>query len=649
MTVARIQAANQEIKVKMEDQDKQHALEAKRFEMDTAYYGKISQALASSTREHDITKEKLARAAKVIEDEKRRQILVRDQRDNRVRVLIAEWEAKLKVKETESMKIIAERDHCIAERDHYMAERDYYFRQMKIHQKEVGRLQQENTELRLVNGIHLLVFLSRFWRFVSALMCQFLTCLIDTGMMNPHSADILELKEMVRDLFSVVQGLALGQKAMAERLERIEGWMIKEKVLGKALSSEVTNPSVAITKKPPSSGQLKKEVESNGVPAKKERGKDRYHPYAATATIPVGSSPAPQKTSIGAAKDVDSVKKPDKRPVSYDENAKCEFHSDAPGHDVENCKAFKHIVQDLVDSKAINFAQFPNVNANHMPAYGQMGMNAISKDRRTIGLMNGDQLKAPRPVVPKPLMKEGAFPSVDTCCAAVATEGCVLMGDMTQKLKEVEMDCGKFETPCQAVEAVTVKKAIIAEKKKKKPSIFSYKQALEVVRNGGIPGWGKIIGIVVKADMFGIDYQPDQGSSRQYRERRPPFTFVSAGMFDSDYAYTVGEEIGSNQEKVIQPHEERVEIVIPSAAKVRKEMKMGAVSEASREQNGSPVEGACGHRHLVVSRYARVGYRCRCAQAAMKRRLSSRGADAGATYQRAMVTLFHDMIHHEIE
>ncbi|XP_050903038.1 uncharacterized protein LOC127115566 [Lathyrus oleraceus] len=78
MSVARIQMANQEIKVRMEDQDKKHALEAKRFEMDTAYYGKISQALASSTKEHDITKEKLARASKAIEDEKRRQILVRD-------------------------------------------------------------------------------------------------------------------------------------------------------------------------------------------------------------------------------------------------------------------------------------------------------------------------------------------------------------------------------------------------------------------------------------------------------------------------------------------------------------------------------------------------------------------------------------------
>ena len=33
MTVARIQTANQEIRVKMEDQDKRHALEAKRLSL----------------------------------------------------------------------------------------------------------------------------------------------------------------------------------------------------------------------------------------------------------------------------------------------------------------------------------------------------------------------------------------------------------------------------------------------------------------------------------------------------------------------------------------------------------------------------------------------------------------------------------------
>ena len=35
------------------------------------------------------------------------------------------------------------------------------------------------------------------------------------------------------------------------------------------------------------------------------------------------------------------------------------------------------------------------------------------------------------------------------------------------------------------------------------------------------------------------------------------------------------------EEKVIQPHEERVEVVIPSTAEVRKERKIGVAAEAS--------------------------------------------------------------------
>ncbi|KAI5393045.1 hypothetical protein KIW84_060264 [Lathyrus oleraceus] len=164
------------------------------------------------------------------------------------------------------------------------------------------------------------------------------------------------------------------------------------------------------------------------------------------------------------------------------------------------------------------------------------------------------------------------------------------------------MDDVRCQALSLAAETVKVENAIGVEKEKK-PSISSYKQALEVVRNGGIPGWGQIMGIVVKADMFGIGYRPGQDSSEQNRGRRPSFTFVSAGMLDSDHAYTVGEEtdsdweidqwIKSNQaeeegeedcdlleltrllrqeEKVIQPHEERIKIVFPSTAEVRKEI-----------------------------------------------------------------------------
>ena len=82
--------------------------------------------------------------------------------------------------------------------------------------------------------------------------------------------------------------------------------------------------------------------------------------------------------------------RPNQRPANYDENAKCEFHSDAPGHNMENCKAFKNIVQDLVDSKAINFAPSPNVNANPMPAHGQAMVSAIAEDSDHACAMGGE-------------------------------------------------------------------------------------------------------------------------------------------------------------------------------------------------------------------------------------------------------------------
>ncbi|KAI5443180.1 hypothetical protein KIW84_012010 [Lathyrus oleraceus] len=218
MSVARIQMANQEIKRRMEDQDKRHALKVKRFEIDTAYYCKINQALESSAKEHDITKGKLARASKVIEDEKRRQILVKTQREVRAKVLTTEWEA--------------EKAKVIAERDHYLAERDHYFRQMKIHQKEVWRLQQKNTELR---------FAVKFTK----------------------------------------------MKAIAEKVGRIEDWLKKGKIQG--------NASLSGSKKSFGNGQHKKEDGASVVYAQRGYGGDHYYQHTAVVTIPAGNQSVPRQ------------------------------------------------------------------------------------------------------------------------------------------------------------------------------------------------------------------------------------------------------------------------------------------------------------------------------------------------------------------
>ncbi|KAI5431293.1 hypothetical protein KIW84_035463 [Lathyrus oleraceus] len=266
--------------------------------------------------------------------------------------------------------------------------------------------------------------------------------------MDPLNADILELKEMMRELFKVVQGIALGQK-------------------------------------------LKKEVEAGGVQAKRERGKDRYHPYADTAMIPTSNQsaqqqqPPPQLRTQRAGgqvrrrttdrhfdrppvnyaslfkrlRDLGLVRprmltplRPDQRPANYDENAKCEFHSGAPGHNIENCKAFKHMVQDLVDSKAINFAPSPNVNANPMPAHGQRGVNAISKEGR-IGLLRVDQLKTPLTEVKRQLLLNGVHLGCGDDCAVctISVNGCELLRETVQGLMDngsiqfEKVDMGKDE------------------------------------------------------------------------------------------------------------------------------------------------------------------------------------------------------------
>ncbi|KAI5436037.1 hypothetical protein KIW84_022467 [Lathyrus oleraceus] len=236
-----------------------------------------------------------------------------------------------------------------------------------------------------------------------------------------------------------------------------------------------------------------------------------------------------------------------RRHANYDESAKCEFHSGAPGHSIEGCRAFKHIVQDLVDSKAVSLAQIMNEDVNPVLRQGPVKVKMMKKVKKGIEVIEEGQLKGPMAMVPKLLLRDGAFPAVDNACATVTTKGCVLMKDPTQKMKKVEMDNERCKAPSLAVETVQVENALVAEKEKKL-SISSYKQALEVVKNKEAQGWGRIIDIVIKADMFGVGYQPGQESSRSNRGCRPPYTFVSAGMLDPGHARSMGEDVDSDRE-----------------------------------------------------------------------------------------------------
>ncbi|KAI5387622.1 hypothetical protein KIW84_073640 [Lathyrus oleraceus] len=232
-------------------------------------------------------------------------------------------------------------------------------------------------------------------------------------LMDPSNADILELKEKMGELISVMQEFALEQKVLAEKVRRIEDWLKMGNMQGNASSSG--------PKKSFGNDQHKDEGESSVVYAPRGHGRGRYYQHTAAVTIPADNQPAQQQQQrqpfqrrsprvgypvrrrmsdrhfdrppvtysflLKKLKDMGLVQLRtlapmglDQRPANFDENVKCEFHSGAPGHSVEDCKAFKHVVQDLVDSKALNFTLSLNADANPMPAHGQAMVGAIAEN-----------------------------------------------------------------------------------------------------------------------------------------------------------------------------------------------------------------------------------------------------------------------------
>ena len=72
---------------------------------------------------------------------------------------------------------------------------------------------------------------------------------------------------------------------------------------------------------------------------------------------------------------------PTELPRGYNVNTHCKFHSVAPGHSIENCKALKYKVQELLDSKELSFSLMgPNFQNNHMPPHHGDTANAIGFD-----------------------------------------------------------------------------------------------------------------------------------------------------------------------------------------------------------------------------------------------------------------------------
>ncbi|XP_052885360.1 uncharacterized protein LOC108484868 [Gossypium arboreum] len=68
-------------------------------------------------------------------------------------------------------------------------------------------------------------------------------------------------------------------------------------------------------------------------------------------------------------------------PKWYDTNAQCEYHAGITGHSIENCTAFKKVVERLIKVGIVKFDDpaMPNVAGNPLPNHTDQGVNRISE------------------------------------------------------------------------------------------------------------------------------------------------------------------------------------------------------------------------------------------------------------------------------
>ena len=67
-------------------------------------------------------------------------------------------------------------------------------------------------------------------------------------------------------------------------------------------------------------------------------------------------------------------------PQLYNPNARCTYHGGIPGHSIEQCVAFKHKMQSLIDAGWLTFQEdSPNVRTNPLANHESSSVNAVEE------------------------------------------------------------------------------------------------------------------------------------------------------------------------------------------------------------------------------------------------------------------------------
>ncbi|XP_052887988.1 uncharacterized protein LOC128296595 [Gossypium arboreum] len=93
----------------------------------------------------------------------------------------------------------------------------------------------------------------------------------------------------------------------------------------------------------------------------------------------------------------------------YDANAQCEYHAGIVGHTIENCTAFKKLVERFINMGIVKFDDpiKPNVVGNPLPSHSDNGVNAISESGGRRTKIDVSEVKTPLKWVWKKMVEEG--------------------------------------------------------------------------------------------------------------------------------------------------------------------------------------------------------------------------------------------------
>ncbi|KAF1855351.1 hypothetical protein Lal_00023639 [Lupinus albus] len=91
----------------------------------------------------------------------------------------------------------------------------------------------------------------------------------------------------------------------------------------------------------------------------------------------------------------------------YDPNTNCDYHSGIIGHSTETCRALKHRIQDLIDSKLLEFKDtVPTITGNPLPNHGNQGINVLEQDDDMAVVEKVEDMKTPLKVIFKVLCQQ---------------------------------------------------------------------------------------------------------------------------------------------------------------------------------------------------------------------------------------------------